>query len=126
MKKIRNLFVSLFACILLAGCAPNSNREKAVFNLKGNDYVVVEVEGRLADLLNIEGLDAKVTATNLKDTCDIYYFETLKAANAFYKENKEDFKEAVSELKEVGYDAECGVWGKVVYFGTKAALDATR
>lgn len=137
MKKsiVKILALSLVAvmmCVVLVSCGgPNSDPEKAAKALKNNDYAVETIEnsglGALAmaafAAAGIEDLDCVVTATNKDgEHITIFYFEDSKAAN----EEWEDVKGYVEDEKDDDSDWIIKKSGKMIYFGSKAAIKAAK
>ncbi len=110
------LFV-MCACLFVS-CVPATDPEKAVAALKDADYTAANTKiGSIGALLVPDGVENVVTGAKKDSAVTIYYFDESKNAKAYWDEKKDDLKE--------DYES-AGIFGKVVYFGDKDAVNAAR
>ena len=136
MKKTLRLLafalLTAMLCITLASCsAPNSDPDDALAALKdngitwaGKDAVAIPLALKV---LGVDGIDTVVTGTGEIDEefahVTIIYFEEKDDAN--------DAWEKVQEYADDERDDEASDWvckksGKMIYYGTKAAIKAAK
>lgn len=145
MKKSISIIIALMVVVvmsamLLTACAPNSDPAKAESALKSNGYDAVRTTGYVSGIVsaiagvenNIEGT---VTGTKTVEDKDgnskseyvfIIYYKTADAAKAAWEDMKDDSEKEKKENKADDSDWESGRSGKLIYWGTKAAVKAAR
>ncbi len=129
--------VAVMLCATLASCAPAAKAEDALAALKENGYTAVKSDllgaaGLAA--LGIKGVDSVVTGTKTEtkddkttvETITIIYFTDANSA----KTAEEKVTSKSDEEKKNNKDEDSN-WvfkrsGKMIYFGTKAAVKAAR
>ena len=138
MKKTIRIFAVVLSVVLLAlalvACAPKNDPDKAKAALEKNGYTVVKTDGRIANaasaLLGGESkLDATVTGTKTVEDKDgnrkteyitiIYYKTSADAKDAW-----EDAQKDAEKDKKDDSDWVVKRSGKMIYWGTKAAVKA--
>ena len=130
IKLIALALVLTLSVVMLASCnAPNSNPEKAVAALKEADYKAVEddtVTPLFLAGLGIKDVDVVVTGTAVIDKkvehVTIIYFESADAAKAAWEDVKEY---AETDKGEEDTDWTIDRSGKMIWYGTEAAIKAT-
>lgn len=134
MKKTIRIFAVVLSVVLLAlalvACAPKNDPDQAETALKNNGYSASKtsgyVSGVVSALLGGEStIDATVTGTkNIKDA-DGNVTKTESVTIIYYKTSA-DAKEAWKSWSEADRDryevAKCS--GRMIYWGTKAAVKA--
>ena len=131
MKLIAFALVLTLSVVMLASCfGPNANPEKAVAALKENDYVAARDEsGLLAITIGIDPRDVTdvVSGTAIIDKkgehVTIIYFEDADAAKAAWEKVKKYAED--EDKKETDSDWTIKQSGKMIWFGTEAAIKAT-
>ena len=138
MKKIIS-FVCLLALTLsclfvFTSCGgPNSDPDKALAALKENGISWASKDSTIKPatlkLLGVDGVDCVVTGTGKIDEkyahiTIIYFYESAQADDAWEKIQEESDKE--KEDDEDGSDWVCKKSGKMIYYGTKSAVDAAK
>ena len=122
------LLVMLGALVSCGG--PNADPEKAEKALKDNDYDVEVIDSKIALALlglsdDVDNIECVIMASSEEDRDDgifIFYFEEKEDAdNAF--ESLEEYAEKAMEDND---DIVIKKSGKMVYFGTKAAVKAAK
>lgn len=144
MKKPVKIFAVVLVCAValtsLVACAPmpNTNYEKACKNLEDNGYAVSSIKagdegfedvvGEYASMYGVEVKDVEAVLRASKgeseedtEIIQMMWCKTDAAAKTAY----DTLKKAMDEEKDVK-DAIYGRSGKVVYLGTKAAINATK
>ncbi|MBO5931969.1 MAG: hypothetical protein J6Q70_07030 [Clostridia bacterium] len=135
MKKMTKLIalalVLALSVVMLASCLPpNMDPEKAIDSLKENDFKAAEDDTLLPLVfagLGIKDVDVVVTGTAIIDNklehVTIIYFEDAEAA----KEAWEDVKEYAEkeDKEEEDTDWTIAKFGKMIWYGTEAAIKAT-
>ena len=132
-KNVRMLAVALsviFLALALVACAPQSDPDKAKAALEKNGYTAIKTNGYVSGVVSAifggeSTIDATVTATKDIQDADgnttktesitIIYYKTSDAAKEAWK----SWSEKDQEKYEV---AKCS--GKMIYWGTKAAVKA--
>ncbi len=132
-KNVRMLAVALsviFLALALVACAPQSDPDKAKAALEKNGYTAIKTNGYVSGVVSAifggeSTIDATVTATKDIQDADgnttktesitIIYYKTSDAAKEAWK----SWSKADQEKYEV---AKCS--GKMIYWGTKAAVKA--
>lgn len=138
MKKVLSIVCLLaltVACLFtMVSCgAPNSDPDKALAALKengvnwaGKDTVAIPLTLKLA---GIENVDCVVSGTGKIEEkyahVTIIYFKDSESANNAWEKVKEKANEAKKDADE---DSEwvCDKSGKMIYYGTKSAIDAAK
>ena len=127
--------VAVMLCATLASCAPAAKAEDALAALKENGYPAVKSDLRGAAglaALGIKGVDSVVTGTKTEtkdDKTTVEFFLRKGLANsAKTAEEKVTSKSDEEKKNNKGEDSN---WvfkrsGKMIYFGTKAAVKAAR
>ena len=131
MKLIALALVLTLSVVMLASCfGPNANPEKAIEALKKNDYKAAEDDTVLPLIfagLGIKDVDTVVTGTAIigdkGEHVTIVYFEDADAAKAAWEDVK-DYAEK-EDKDEEDTDWTINKSGKMIYWGTKAAIKAT-
>ena len=123
--------VLVLSVVTLASCLPpNMDPEKAIDSLKENDFKAAEDDTLLPFVfagLGIKDVDVVVTGTAVIDDklehVTIIYFEDAEAA----KEAWEDVKEYAEkeDKEEEDTDWTIAKFGKMIWYGTEAAIKAT-
>lgn len=131
IKLIALTLVLSLSVILLASClAPNPNPEKAIAALKEKDYIAAEDDTVLPFIfagLGIKNVDTVVTGTAVIDKkgehVTIIYFEEAEDATEAWEKVKE-YAEKEDKKKE---DSDWTIQksGKMIWYGTEAAIKAT-
>ena len=121
------VLVAVMSLALLVACAPNADPAKAEAALKKNGYTVLNVPS----ITHAGGLQNTVTGT--KTDKDKDGNTTVQHVTIFYYDTAENAKSAFETLqsdsdKEKGDSTD---WtfaqsGKIVYYGTKAAINAAK
>ena len=131
IKLIALALVLTLSVVLLASClAPNIDPEKAIEALEENDYTAVEDDTILPLVfagLGIKDVDTVVTGTAVIDKkvehVTIIYFEEAEDANAAWAKVKEYAEKEDKEDEDS--DWTINKFGKMIWYGTKAAIKAT-
>ena len=134
MKKRVAIITALVALVVictvaLCACGPNADPDKAVASLKANNYSAYK-DGSLIPaamkLFGINGVDCVVSGfysdNDKSETIYIVYFYTNEQASESYEEVKSYFEE--EKDADSGWDL--GQNGKVVWYGTSAAVKAAK
>lgn len=131
--KVIALGIAVIMCVaLLVACAPNFDPDKAKKALEDNGYAATKVSpnvsvGGLEINLN-KDVDCIVSGTKIENDkaehVTIYYYTSAKAASEAWEDMQ---KEADKEKgDEEDSDWVCKKSGKMIYFGTKAAVKAAK
>ena len=131
IKLIAFALVLSLSVITLASCLPpNLDPEKAVAALKENDYIAAEDDTLLPLVfagLGIKNVDTVVTGTAIIDKkgehVTIIYFEEAEDATAAWEKVKESAEK--EDKKEDDSDWTINKFGKMIWYGTEAAIKAT-
>lgn len=131
MKLIALALVLTLSVVMLASCfGPNADPEKAIAALKENGYKAAEDSTVLPLIfagLGIKDVDAVVTGTAvIEDKVEhvtVVYFESTEAAEAAWEDMKEYAEK--EDKDEEDTDWTIAKFGKMIYWGTKAAIKAT-
>lgn len=131
IKLIALALVLTLSVVMLASCfGPNADPEKAAAKLKENGYIVSHDESGLSAFFG--GFDVKdvtdvVSASAMMGTnyehVTIIYFEDTEAANDAWEDVKE---KAEKDDKKEDEDWVIKKFGSMIYYGTKAAIDAAK
>lgn len=129
--------VAVMLCATLASCAPAAKAEDALAALKENGYTAVKSDllgaaGFAA--LDIKGVDSVVTGTKTEKVDDkdklqaimIIYFTDADAAKTAEEKVQKYSDDEKKENKDEDSDWVFKRSGKMIYFGTKAAVKAAR
>ena len=123
--------VLVLSLVTLASCLPpNMDPEKAIDSLKENNFKAAEDDTLLPLVfagLGIKDVDVVVTGTAIIDNklehVTIIYFEDAEAAKEAWEDVKEyDEKE---DKEENDTDWTIAKFGKMIWYGTEAAIKAT-
>lgn len=128
LKIVAVMLVAIMSLAMLVACAPASDPDKAVAALKKDGYVAVKVDS----VLGLGGLVCTVSGTKIVtdkegnkkvETVTIHYYGSSDQAAAAFENVKSD-----SEKDENKNESDWTVAksGKMVYYGTKAAINAAR
>lgn len=126
--------VAVFVCATLASCAigaPNADPAKAEKSLEKKGYVVELADseytlGFVSLSTGLKNLDAFIKAVNPDDSDDsimICYFKDKEAADKAWEDTFEALKE---KAKEEDVDAVIKKSGKMIWVGTKDAINAAK
>lgn len=139
MKKfVRILTLTLAAvllCGMLASCAPAKNPEKAEKALKEEGYTVFSDDKGVPAAYKAAGFDLDVVVSGTKLVEDDEGNKKIEHVTIYYFIDKENAEKAMEMIKkDSSEDKEDGDtdWveptqsGKIVYYGTKAAIKAAR
>ncbi len=112
---------------------PASDPEEAKATLEDAGYEVRILKGDdLADIAEQFGdgdsLEAVLSGSKDDDYISIYYFADKDSANDYYEEMKEELEELKEAVEEIGeeFNLELGKSGKIVWGGTKDAINAAK
>lgn len=134
MKKTIRIFAVVLSVVLLAlalvACAPKNDPDKAKAALEKNGYTAVKTTGYVSGIISaIAGTENKIdaTVTGTKDIKDADGKTTkTESVTIIYYKTSADAKEAWKSWSEADRDryevAKCS--GKMIYWGTKAAVKA--
>lgn len=128
LKIVAVMLVAIMSLAMLVACAPASDPDKALAALKKDGYKATKVDS----VVGLGGLVCTVTgvkAVTDKDgnkkveTVTIHYYGSSDQAAAAFENVKSD-----SEKDENKNESDWTVAksGKMVYYGTKAAINAAR
>ncbi len=136
------LVLILTCAMVLAACGPSADPETAKQNLKDDGYDAAVYDGdslvfkTAFSLFGIENVDKILVGSNFKDDSfefvTVFYFGSSKdAKNAVdqvkkYAESKEEEKEKEQKKDEGSIEWAFGKSGKMIWFGTKAAVKSAR
>lgn len=138
MKKfVRILALTLAAvllCGMLASCAPAKDPEKAEKALKDEEYTVLTDDTVIPGLYKLAGYDLDKVVTGTKVVKDDEGKDKIEHVTIYYFADKDNAEKAMDEIKKDSEDdkKEDTDWveptrsGKIVYYGTKAAIKAAR
>lgn len=121
------VLVAVMSLALLVACAPNADPAKAEAALKKNGYTVLNVPS----ITHAGGLQNTVTGTKTDKDKDgnttvqhvtIFYYDTVDNAKAAYKTLKSDSDKEKGDNTDWTFAQS----GKIVYFGTSAAINAAK
>ena len=134
ITKILSVALLVVMCLtVLVACAPNSDPDKAVAALIKKEYNANKDEGILTGIasLGLKGLKCIVTGSKSVETEDgetkvehvtIYYFSDADSAEAAFAKLQDKSDDAKEEDKDWVFAQS----GAMVYYGTKAAVNAAR
>ena len=139
MKKfVRILTLTLAAvllCGMLASCAPAKNPEKAEKALKEEGYTVLSDDKGIPAGYKAAGFDLDVVVSGTKLVEDDEGNKKIEHVTIYYfidKENAEKAMEMIKKDSSEDKEDDDTDWveptqsGKIVYYGTKAAIKAAR
>ena len=133
IKFISVAMVAVMLCLTLASCgAPNADPDKALASLKENGITWASkddtVKPGLLKLAGVDGVECVVSGTGKIDgefahVTIIYFYKAEDAKNEW-----DDVEKYAEDDKEDAKDSE---WvfkksGKMIYYGTKSAVDAAK
>ncbi len=130
--KLLTLTLAVALCVvLLAACAPNSDPDKAKASLEENGYTAVKVNPNVSigiiDINTNKDIDCIVSGTKVVDDkvehVAIYYFVSASAANDAWEDMQEEADKAKDDEDT---DWVCKKSGKMIYYGTEAAVKAAQ
>ncbi len=140
-KVLALVLVTVFAAVLMVACAPSTNPEKAEKALKDEGYTVVRVSDGSASIagvkidasnylnaLGAEDSDLTAVVYGVKgliggESITILYFKDSATAKEYWDKAQEQYGKDDSD-KDSDYVIKRS--GKMIYFGTKAAVKAAR
>lgn len=130
VKIIALALVTVFVCATLASCAlmaPNADPEKAEESLEKKGYKVTVIDdeytlGFTSLATGIKSLECVLTAAKDDEAVAIYYFEDKESAETAW----EKLEKLAEEAKEDEKDLVCKKSGKMIYMGTKKAINAAK
>ena len=126
MKKSIKIFAVALTFVMLAltlvSCAPKKDHDKAAQALKDKEYFTTNTIGLTCDYIVTGTKTVKDKDGNVKiEHVTIRYYKDSKTA----KEDWENYKEATDDQnKDNASDWVVKKSGKMIYFGTKAAIKA--
>ena len=131
MKLIALALVLTLSVVMLASCfGPNADPDKALEALEDNGYKAAEDKYILPAIfagLGIKDVDVVISGTDVIDDktehVTIVYFEDADAAEAAWNDLKEYAEKEDKDEKDT--DWTINKFGKMIYWGTKAAIKAT-
>ena len=131
MKLIALALVLTLSVLTLVSCfAPNANPDKAIEALKDADYKAVEddtVTPLILAGLGVKDVETVVTGTAVIDDkiehVTIIYFDDAEDAKAAWEKVKEYAEKEDKDEKDT--DWTIAKSGKMIWYGTKAAIKAT-
>ena len=131
---MKRIISTMLVCVLLLGCVfvlascgkkPNEDYKTAASALEDDGYTVELKE-------NFGGCAATIYAykNDVKektfDEIYIYYFDSEDKAEAAWDLVAESYEAEQEEKKGTDYAIKCGLEGKLIYKGTKAAVKASK
>lgn len=124
-KVMALVMVAVMSLALLVSCAPNADPDKAVAALKKNGYTAAKVPA----VLGVGGLETTVTGT--KTTEDKDGNKKVETVTIMYYGSAEQAQKAYDNVKSENEKKDESDWtvaqsGKMIYFGTSAAIKAAR
>lgn len=134
LKILALSMVTLMVCLALASCgAPNADPDKALETLKENGVLFAVKDERAIPaalkLAGVDGVDCVVSGTGKIDEkyahITIIYFDSTDSAKDAWKKVQDRSEEAKKDADE---DSEwvCEKSGKMIYYGTEAAVKASK
>ena len=126
--------VAIMLCLTLASCGgPNADPDDALAALKENGvtWATKDNTARPATykLAGIDGVECVVSGIGKIEEeyafIKIIYFETKDDANDAWEKIQDDFEEDKEDSKEES-NWVCKKSGKMIYYGTKNAIDAAK
>ena len=134
MKKRIAIITALVALVVvctvvLCACAPNADPSKAVASLEKNGYSAYKdatIIPAAMKLFGISGVDCVVvgvlsTNENSESIYVVYFYNSEQASDSY-----DSVKSYFEEKEDAESDWELGILGKVVWYGTKAAVKASK
>ena len=132
--------VVVLSAMLLTACAPASDPDTAEAALEKNGYTTMQTTGYVSGVLSAlagkeNNITGSVSGTKTVEDADgnkkteyitIIYYKTAAAAKEAYEAGQDD---SDKDKKEKGSDDSDWVYarsGKMIYWGTKAAVKAAR
>ena len=131
MKLIALALVLTLSVLTLVSCfAPNPNPDKAIEALEKKGYKAAEDKYVLPAIfagLGVKNVDVVITGTDVIDDktehVTIVYFEDADSAEAAWNDLKEYAEKEDKDDKDTDWTIDRS--GKMIYWGTKAAIKAT-
>ncbi len=131
MKLIALALVLTLSALTLVSCfAPNPNPEKAIEALEKKGYKATEDKYVLPAIfagLGVKNVDVVITGTDVIDDktehVTVVYFEDADSAEAAWNNLKEYAEKEDKDEKDTDWTINRS--GKMIYWGTKAAIKAT-
>ncbi len=131
IKLIALALVLTLSVLTLASCIPpNGDPDKAIDALKDNDYAAVHDDTVLPVIFKLAGVkdieDIVTGSAYIDDKFEhvtIIYFEDAEAAKDAWDDVKEYAEK--EDKKEDDSDWTIAKFGKMIWYGTKAAIKAT-
>lgn len=131
IKLIALALVLTLSVVMLASCnVPNANPEKAIEALEKKGYKATEDKYVLPAIfagLGIKNVAVVITGTDIIDDktehVTIVYFEDADSAEAAWNDLKEYAEKEDKDEKDTDWTIDRS--GKMIYWGTKAAIKAT-
>ena len=122
----------MLSVLVLTACSPASDPADAKAALEKKGYIAsvdTTIQPAALALVGIKGVDSVLTATYSKDGKSEYlcvlYFTSAADAKAAWDEAKKDAEDAKKQSKDDS-DWTVGKSGKMIWYGTKAAVKAAR
>lgn len=134
LRLIAVAMVTVMLCLTLASCGgPNADPDDALAALKDNGITWATKDSTIIPgilkLAGVDGVDCVVSGTGkIEDDyahVTIIYFEEKDDANDAWEKIQEDSEEQKKNADEES-DWVCKKSGKMIYYGTKAAVDAAK
>ena len=131
IKLIALALVLTLSVLTLASCfAPNAHPDKAIESLEKNGYKAAKDKYVLPAIfagLGVENVDVVITGTAvIEDKAEhvtVVYFEDADSAEAAWNNLKEYAEKEDKDDKDTDWTIDRS--GKMIYWGTKAAIKAT-
>ncbi len=131
MKLIALALVLTLSVLTLVSCfAPNANPDKAIEALEKKGYKAAEDKYVLPAIfagLGIKNVDVVISGTDVIDDktehVTVVYFEDADSAEAAWNDLKEYAEKEDKDEKDTDWTIDRS--GKMIYWGTKAAIKAT-
>lgn len=134
LRLIAVAMVTVMLCLTLASCGgPNADPDDALAALKENGVTWAAKDNTVLPgvykLLGVDNVECVVSGTGKIDGeyahVTIIYFEEKDDANDAWEKIQ---KESEDDKKDADEDSEwvCKKSGKMIYYGTKAAVDAAK
>ena len=129
MKKFTKILaltlVLVMSVVMLASCGgPNADPEKAAKALEDAEYDVDDsklLAPTISSLLGIKGVETVVFGEKKDEGITILYFEDKDAANEAWEKVEKYVDDMESDLDLILKKS-----GKMIYFGTEAAIKAAK
>lgn len=134
LRLIAVAMVTVMLCLTLASCGgPNADPDDALAALKDNGITWATKDSTIIPgilkLAGVDGVDCVVSGTGkIEDDyahVTIIYFEEKDDANDAWEKIQEDSEDQKKNADDES-DWVCKKSGKMIYYGTKAAVDAAK